>query len=284
MEHYPSVLTREESDRFVSRAHPAPVRSCAGSGPWAVEVPGVTSFAGYVGLLEHPFEAPFTPCVEVGWRLAFPLLEQRLRHGGRHRPRSVHGFDVAGLDEIVSFTALTNARSIAVMVRLGVAREGEFDHPRLPAGHPLRRHILYRLSPYKMGGRGFQTARRRQRLTRRPAQTTRRSRPPTSRSTGTRQLVGGWRRHNHGPCARLILALPLSRSLRPPAFQLRQTHREKPPSSHRLRTPPLPTPGPDDPALRRRGQRARRLLSRRPGAQREPCSRFASSSIRSSRV
>jgi RimJ/RimL family protein N-acetyltransferase len=142
MEHYPSVLTREQSNLFVSNRI-RPQFELRGYGPWAVEVPGVTSFAGYVGLLDQTFEASFTPCVEVGWRLAF-------RHWGQGyateaaRAALAYGFDVAGLDEIVSFTAVTNARSIAVMRRLGMTGAGEFDHPHLPDGHPLRRHVLYR--------------------------------------------------------------------------------------------------------------------------------------------
>jgi RimJ/RimL family protein N-acetyltransferase len=141
MEHYPSVLTREQSDRFV-RDRILTHFELRGYGPWAVEVPGVTPFAGYVGLLEHTFAAWFTPCVEVGWRLAF-------RHWGHGyategaRAALTYGFDVAGLDMIVSFTAVTNTRSIAVMERLGMTRVGEFQHPHLPHGHPLRQHILY---------------------------------------------------------------------------------------------------------------------------------------------
>ena len=142
MEHYPSVLSREESDRFV-RERVLPQFAQRGYGLWAVEVPGVTPFAGYVGLLEQTFEAPFTPCVEVAWRLD-------ARHWGRGyateggRAALAYGFDVAGLEEIVSLTAVTNRRSIAVMERLGMTRAGEFEHPRLPRGHPLRPHVLYR--------------------------------------------------------------------------------------------------------------------------------------------
>jgi len=144
MEHYPSVLTREQSDRFV-RDRVLPLFERLGYGLWVVEVRGVTRFAGYVGLLEHTFEASFTPCVEIGWRLAF----RHWGHGYATEGAQValtYGFDVAGLDEIVSFTAVTNARSIAVMERLGMTRVGEFDHPQLPHEHPLRQHVLYHQS------------------------------------------------------------------------------------------------------------------------------------------
>jgi RimJ/RimL family protein N-acetyltransferase len=142
MEYYPSVLTREESDRFV-RERILPQFELSGYGLWAVEVPSAaTSFAGFVGLLDHTFDAPFTPCVEVGWRLAFRYWGQGYATEGA-RAALTYGFDAAGLDEIVSFTAVTNSRSIAVMERLGMTRVGEFEHPRLPRGHPLRLHVLY---------------------------------------------------------------------------------------------------------------------------------------------
>jgi RimJ/RimL family protein N-acetyltransferase len=144
MEHYPAQLTRAQSDAFVLERI-IPQFAERGFGLWAVEVPGVAPFVGYVGLDVPSFEADFTPCVEIGWRLAFP----HWGHGYATEAAGVaiaFGFERAGLDEIVSFTAQANRRSIAVMERLGMRYAGEFDHPRLPAGHRLRRHVLYRLS------------------------------------------------------------------------------------------------------------------------------------------
>ena len=144
MEHFPALLTRAESDALVSERI-VPQFAELGFGLWAVEVPGVAPFIGYVGLLVHTFEADFTPCVEIGWRLAFA-------HWGKGyateaaRLALAYGFAEAGLEEIVSFTVPANRRSIAVMERLGMAYAGEFDHPRLPEGHALRGHVLYRLS------------------------------------------------------------------------------------------------------------------------------------------
>jgi RimJ/RimL family protein N-acetyltransferase len=145
MEHFPSVLAREESDRFV-RERILPQFEARRYGLWAVEVPGVTPFAGYVGLLEHTTDVPFGPCVEVGWRLDARYWGRGYATEGA-RSALAHGFGVVGLEEIVSFTALTNTRSIAVMERLGMTRAGEFEHPRLPPGHALRPHVLYRLRP-----------------------------------------------------------------------------------------------------------------------------------------
>ena len=144
MEHYRSPLTRPESDAFV-RERIIPQFAELGFGLWALEVPEVAPFVGYVGLLVHTFEAEFTPCVEIGWRLAFPYWGNGWATEAA-RVAIAYGFEEKGLEEIVSFTVPANRRSIAVMERLGMSYVGEFDHPSLPAGHRLRRHVLYRLS------------------------------------------------------------------------------------------------------------------------------------------
>ena len=144
MEHYPSVLTREESDAFV-RERIIPQFAERGFGLWAVEVPGVAPFVGYVGLLVQTFEADFTPCVEVGWRLAFSHWGNGFATEGA-RAAIEFGFAAGGLDEIVSLTVPANQRSVAVMTRLGMTYAGPFDHPKFPVGHRLRRHVLYRLT------------------------------------------------------------------------------------------------------------------------------------------
>lgn len=144
MEHFSKLLTCEESDRQAAGA----VAHCQkhGFGPWAVEVVGVADFIGFVGLSIPTFEAHFTPCVEIGWRLAF----EHWGHGyatEAARAATDHGFRSLGLDEIVAFTVPANWRSIRVMQHLGMTRSAadDFDHPRLPPGHSLRRHVLYRL-------------------------------------------------------------------------------------------------------------------------------------------
>lgn len=118
-----------------------------GFGNWAVEVPGVAPFIGYVGLWSPTWEAHFTPAVEVGWRLDRPYWG----HGyatEAARAAVADGFNRLGLAEIVSFTIPINLRSIAVMERIGMTRDqrDDFDHPRIPPGHPYRRHVLYRLA------------------------------------------------------------------------------------------------------------------------------------------
>ncbi len=144
MEHFPAPLAPDESDAMIARAEAHLDRH--GFGPWAVEVRGGAPLVGFVGLVVPRFAAHFTPCVEIGWRLA-------RAHWGRGyateaaRAALAYGFDVVGLAEIVSFTVPANVRSIAVMKRLGMTRDPaeDFEHPNVPEGHPLRRHVLYRL-------------------------------------------------------------------------------------------------------------------------------------------
>ena len=144
MEHFPAPLSRAESDALAARiaAHFA----AHGFGLWAVEVPGVTAFIGFVGLAVPSFTAPFTPCVEIGWRLAAAHWGAGYATEGA-RAALDFGFGSLGLDEIVSFTVPANQRSRRVMERLGMHRapEDDFDHPLLPPGHPLRPHVLYRM-------------------------------------------------------------------------------------------------------------------------------------------
>lgn len=145
MEFFPSRLSREQSDAVATRIRQHFGRH--GFAQWAVEVPGLVPFIGFVGLSIPSFEAHFTPCVEVGWRLAH-------EHWGRGYASEAataaldFGFRELGLDEIVSFTTTTNQRSMRVMERIGMTRapEDDFDHPSLAEGHPLRRHVLYRIS------------------------------------------------------------------------------------------------------------------------------------------
>jgi RimJ/RimL family protein N-acetyltransferase len=143
MAHFPAPLTREESDAVAARIRARMDEQ--GWGLWAVEVKGADAFIGFTGLMHPAFEAFFTPCTEVGWRLA--------RHAWGHgfateaaKASLAYAFGTLGLSEVVAMTALGNTRSLAVMERLGMRRDREFDHPRVPEGHPVRRHVLYRLS------------------------------------------------------------------------------------------------------------------------------------------
>jgi RimJ/RimL family protein N-acetyltransferase len=144
MEHYPRVLSREESDAVAARLRKHFADN--GFGLWAVEVRGGAPFVGFVGMQRVPFDAHFTPAVEVGWRLARSVWSRGYATEGA-RAALDRGFNELGLDEIVAMTVPANARSRRVMERLGMVRrdDDDFDHPRLPEDHPLRRHVLYRM-------------------------------------------------------------------------------------------------------------------------------------------
>jgi RimJ/RimL family protein N-acetyltransferase len=145
MAHFPAPLTAAESDALADAIEAK--MAARGFGLWALDIPGVVPFAGFVGLSVPAFTAPFTPCVEIGWRLA-------AAHWGcgyaTEAARAVlaHAWDTLALPEVLSFTTVGNARSRAVMERLGMRRDpaDDFEHPGLPAGHALRPHVLYRLA------------------------------------------------------------------------------------------------------------------------------------------
>ncbi len=145
MEFFPAILNRAETEAQVARIREHFDRH--GFGVWAVEVPGVAEFIGYVGLGIPRFDAPFTPCVEIGWRLAFEFWGNGYATEAA-RAAVEFGFEKFQIDQIVSFTAPANHRSRRVMERLGMVRSPseDFDHPRVANGHPLRRHVLYRLT------------------------------------------------------------------------------------------------------------------------------------------
>jgi len=143
MEHFPGPLDRAAADDFVDR-HAAHLDE-HGWGLWAVEVAGGAPFVGFTGLAVPGFDVPGRAGggVEVGWRLAEEHWGQGYASEAA-RAALAFAWDELGLAEVVSFTAVGNDRSRRVMERLGMALEGEFDHPRL-TGHPLARHVLYRI-------------------------------------------------------------------------------------------------------------------------------------------
>ncbi len=145
MRHFPRPLSRPESDALADRV--AAAMAERGWGWFAVEVRGGEPFVGFVGLNVPSYALPCGPCVEVGWRLARTAWGRGYASEAARAALGI-GFGTLGLDEIVSFTAVGNDRSRAVMERLGMTRDpvDDFDHPLLEAGDPLRRHVLYRLA------------------------------------------------------------------------------------------------------------------------------------------
>ena len=144
-EHLPGALSRGESDALIARIEVHFEQY--GFGLWAVEVCNVGAFAGFVGLSVPRFEAHFTPCVEIGWRLGAEHWGQGYATEGARAALAL-GFEVLELEEVVSFTVPGNAASRRVMEKLGMTctSADDFDHPLLPDGHPLRRHVLYRIA------------------------------------------------------------------------------------------------------------------------------------------
>jgi 3-dehydroquinate dehydratase / shikimate dehydrogenase len=145
MEWFPATLTRERSDALAGRIERL-MEEQGGWGLWAVEVPGVADFIGFVGL--NPADAVLGhPATEVGWRLAAG------HWGNGYAPEAAmaaleFGFNTLARDEIVAFTSVANAKSRRVMEKIGMTYDpaADFDHPSIPEGSPLVRHLLYRCS------------------------------------------------------------------------------------------------------------------------------------------
>jgi RimJ/RimL family protein N-acetyltransferase len=144
MRHVPALATREQIEALVARHRDN--LATGRPGLYAVRVRANDDFIGFVGLATPSFEAPFMPCVEIGWRLKRAAWGHGYATEAAHAALA-HGFTTLGLEEIVSFTAIPNEPSQAVMRRIGMHTDPaeDFDHPNVPEGHPLRRHVLYRL-------------------------------------------------------------------------------------------------------------------------------------------
>jgi RimJ/RimL family protein N-acetyltransferase len=143
MQFFPAPLSRAESDALVDRAEAH--FATHGFGPFAAELRETGRLIGFTGLMVPAFEAHFTPCVEIGWRLDASVWNHGLAtEGAREVLR--YAFEDLRLAEVVSFTVPANLASRRVMVKIGMAHDpaGDFDHPGLAEGHPLRRHVLYK--------------------------------------------------------------------------------------------------------------------------------------------
>jgi RimJ/RimL family protein N-acetyltransferase len=143
MRYFPKTLNEAETGALMQRIGAHFERH--GFGLWAVELRDSGEFAGFIGLSVPRFEAHFTPCVEIGWRLAARHWNQGLATEGASAVLNF-GIESLGLREIVSFTAAENAASRRVMEKIGMRRDeaDDFEHPEIPEGHVLRRHVLYK--------------------------------------------------------------------------------------------------------------------------------------------
>lgn len=141
-------ISRAQSDDMIARSA-ARFRQ-DGCGWWALLRRGDGAFVGAAALMRPSFDAAFTPCIEVGWRLASAYWGHGYATEAAHALLA-HGFGAMRLVEIVAFTARTNLRSRGVMARIGMHHDptGDFDHPKLAVHHPLRPHVLYRAHPHQ---------------------------------------------------------------------------------------------------------------------------------------
>ncbi len=142
MEFMPKLLSKEESDNFVERIkthfHDHQY------GLFAVELIENQNFIGFIGLSIPKFDTFFTPCVEIGWRLAYDYWGKGYATEGAKASLN-YGFNKLSLAEIVSFTVPKNFRSRQVMERIGMKYISEFNHPLLSKGHSLEKHVLYKI-------------------------------------------------------------------------------------------------------------------------------------------
>lgn len=144
MKHFPKMLTSDETQALIAKIESFFDRESFGL--WAVELKSNHTFIGFVGLWRPTFDAHFTPCVEIGWRLAKEFW------GQGYAPEAAQlalqeGFSRIGLDEIVAMTALANKNSMRVMEKIGMTFDpsDNFMHPSLEDGHHLKEHVLYRI-------------------------------------------------------------------------------------------------------------------------------------------
>lgn len=144
MEFFPKLLTREESAAIITRTQDRFTQN--GFCFFATELKSTGDFIGFIGLNQPNFEAPFTPCIEIGWRLALPHCGFGYATEGARKCLEI-GFNKFNLTEIVSFTAKENWKSRNVMQKIGMQQDlnGSFMHPNLAADHPLAEHVLYRI-------------------------------------------------------------------------------------------------------------------------------------------
>ena len=142
MRYFPAPLQKAESDNLADRFSEGIAER--GWGFWAVELKETHQFVGCVGLHPQPDKFHFSPCTEIGWRLAKAYWHQGLALEAAQASLAF-AFDVLALNEVVSFTSVLNKPSEDLMIRIGMNKTEEFTHPALPPDHRLAQHVLYRL-------------------------------------------------------------------------------------------------------------------------------------------
>lgn len=146
MKYFPNLLTRDESLQFINKVKEIIDKNQWGF--WAVELKQSGEFIGFIGLHNQPEQFKFSPCVEIGWRLAKEYWGKGYATEGA-KATLEYAFNKLNLNKVVSFTADINIPSESVMKRIGMTKVGEFNHPKLTSGHHLEKHVLYEmLNPY----------------------------------------------------------------------------------------------------------------------------------------
>lgn len=142
MKYFPKCLTQEESINFIKAV--TGIIDENKWGFWAVELKESQEFIGFIGLLSQPTQFDFSPCIEIGWRLAKDFWGQGYATEGA-KAALEYAFNTLNLDKVVSFTASVNQPSESVMKKLGMKKVGEFNHPKLSQNHDLAKHVLYEI-------------------------------------------------------------------------------------------------------------------------------------------
>ena len=144
MEFFPATISAEESIFHKTRMRNNIEEK--GYGLFAMERKNTNEFIGFTGFSHPKFEADFTPCTEIGWRIA----KEHWNLGFATEAAKAclaFGFRNFKFEEIYSFTSVHNKRSEQVMLKIGMKKMGEFDHPILAQGHYLQKHVLYKTTP-----------------------------------------------------------------------------------------------------------------------------------------
>lgn len=143
MEFFPRPFTQEETRRSI--LYFQQTYENKGYTFFPVDELNTGNFIGCIGLLDATFPADFTPCTEIGWRLASDYWGRGYATEGA-KACLHYAWENLPLTEIFSFTAILNKRSERIMQKIGMQQVGTFLHPKVAAGHPLQAHVLYRIS------------------------------------------------------------------------------------------------------------------------------------------
>ncbi len=143
MEYFPKTLSKEETTDSYKKI--TAFIDQKGFGLFAAEEKESGEYLGFIGFNRPTFSSYFTPCIEIGWRLDRRFWNRGFATEGA-KACLKYGFSSLGFTEIVSFTSTMNTKSINVMKKIGMVFDSEFEHPNVEHGHPLRRHVLYKIS------------------------------------------------------------------------------------------------------------------------------------------